>query len=105
MTPTLTHPTGHIIQAGEPPDITAGQQAPDLLSEDVHGDAEQTDADLDAGDDVEGLDDAVAQDPLVGGPGQGEAEHVLEDQQAGEGFDRDVTYSRVSRMIRGNRGS
>lgn len=59
----------------------------------THGDAQEADDDLDTSDDVEGLDDAPPDDPIVGAPSEGEAEHVLEDQERGEGFHRDITCS------------
>ena len=59
----------------------------------THRDAEQAYGDLNAADDVEGLDDAELDDPIVRTPGDGEAEHVLEDHQGGEGLDGDVAWN------------
>lgn len=66
----------------------------------THWDAEQADGDLDAREDVERAADAIADDPLKGVPGEGEAEHVLEDQEAGEGFDGDIAFqSRIANLV------
>ena len=83
------------------PDVHSRHQSPRPLAENVHGNAQKADGNLDTRDDYEGVDDAVLEYPAIGGPGQGEGEHILEDQERGEGLDRDVTFrKRQSTSIR-----
>ena len=74
------------------PDVHPRHQSPRPLAENVHGNAQKADGNLDTRDDYEGVDDAILNDPAIGGPGQGEGEHILEDQERREGLDRDVTF-------------
>lgn len=70
-----------------------GEEAAIPLPKHVHGHAQQTDADLDTGDDDKCAPHAARhprRDPIIGKVGQDEGEDVLEDEQAGEGFDGDV---------------
>ena len=55
----------------------------------THWDAEETDADLHASNNVEDFRDAGGYDPIVGSVGEAEAEDVLEDEETGECFDGD----------------
>ncbi|KAL8740624.1 MAG: hypothetical protein Q9190_006699 [Brigantiaea leucoxantha] len=57
----------------------------------THRYAKQTDRDLYARDDVKRLRYARCNQPVVGTPGEAEAEHVLEDEQACEGLDGDFS--------------
>lgn len=82
-----------LLQPRQAQQVPAAHEPARSLAVDVHGDAEEADGDLDAGDDVEGLGDAVLQDPVVGAPGQAEAEHVLEDEERREGLDGYVAYA------------
>ena len=55
----------------------------------THWDAEETDADLHAGNYVEDFRYASGYDPIVSSVGEAEAEDVLEDEETGECFDGD----------------
>ena len=55
----------------------------------THRDAEETDADLHAGNDVEDFRYAGGYDPVVCSVGEAETKDVLEDEETGECFDGD----------------
>lgn len=60
------------------------------LPKHIHRDTEQTHRDLHARDDHEGLLHARVHEPVVGEVREDEGEEVLEDEEAGEGFDGDL---------------
>ena len=53
----------------------------------THRDTEQANAHLHASNNVEDFEYTSSHDPVISSPGQSKAEHVLEDEQAGERFD------------------
>lgn len=58
----------------------------------THGYTQQTHADLNTGDGCEDMFRLGEHEPIVGEVCQEEAEHVLEDEEAGEGFDGDLAW-------------
>lgn len=58
----------------------------------THGYTQQTHANLNTSNDHEDVLRVREHDPVVGEVCQDEAEHVLEDEEAGEGFDGDLAW-------------
>ena len=55
----------------------------------THWDAEETNANLHAGDYIEDFRYAGGYDPIIGSVGEAETKDVLEDEETGECFDGD----------------
>ena len=55
----------------------------------THWNAEETNTDLHAGNNVEDFRYASGYDPIIGSVGEAETEDVLEDEETGECFDGD----------------
>lgn len=56
----------------------------------THGNTQQTNSYLHARDDIESFQNPGLNQPVVRAPGEAEAEHVLEDKEAGECFNSDI---------------
>ena len=57
----------------------------------THGNAQETNTDLDARNNDEDLLDATLCEPAVGSESQAKGEYIFEDEETCEGFDGDIT--------------
>src|SRR5271154_1772846 len=71
----------------------AGEKGPIPLAKNIHGNTQQTNPDLNAGNNDEYLPDASGEDPGKREIGEDEREHVFKDQQAGKRFNGNLSVS------------